>query len=85
MNLNVHFDTLVLDGVFCELTPGRLEFHAATPPSDAAVAHVLDAPGGWAGHGEAEGDLARWDDAIRAERTDQTRDRAKLRYSAPRP
>jgi hypothetical protein len=43
VNLNVHFHTLVLDGVFCEPTPGRLQFHAATPPSDEAVAHVLGA------------------------------------------
>ncbi len=41
VNLNVHFHTLVLDGVFTERTPGQLEFHAATPPSDAAVAQVL--------------------------------------------
>ncbi len=47
--LNVHFHTLVLDGVFAELTPGRLQFHAAPPPSDAAVAELLAtirAPGG---------------------------------------
>jgi hypothetical protein len=31
----------VLDGVFIERAPGRLEFHAAPPPSDAAVTHVL--------------------------------------------
>jgi hypothetical protein len=41
VNLNVHFHTLVLDGVFAELAPGRLQFHAATPPSDAAVRQVL--------------------------------------------
>ena len=41
VNLNVHFHTLVLDGVFADRTPGRLEFHAATPPSDTAVAQVL--------------------------------------------
>ena len=41
VNLNVHFHTLVLDGVFTEIMPGRLQFHAATPPSDAAVAQVL--------------------------------------------
>jgi hypothetical protein len=41
VNLNVHFHTLVLDGVFTERTPGRLQFHAATPPSDEAVADVL--------------------------------------------
>jgi hypothetical protein len=37
MNLNVHFHT----GVFIERPPGRLEFHAAPPPGDAAVTHVL--------------------------------------------
>jgi hypothetical protein len=31
VNLNLHFHTLVLDGVFIERTPGQLEFHAATP------------------------------------------------------
>jgi hypothetical protein len=41
VNLNLHFHTLVLDGVFTERTPGRLEFHAATPPSDDEVAQVL--------------------------------------------
>jgi hypothetical protein len=41
VNLNLHFHTLVLDGVFTERTPGRLEFHAATPPSDDDVAQVL--------------------------------------------
>jgi hypothetical protein len=41
VNLNVHFHTLVLDGVFAELAPGRLQFHAAPPPSDAAVTQVL--------------------------------------------
>jgi hypothetical protein len=43
VNLNVHFHTLVLDGVFIERTQGRLEFHAAMPPSDAAVTQVLAA------------------------------------------
>lgn len=43
MNLNVHFHTLALDGVFTERTPGRLQFHAATPPSDDDVAAVLGA------------------------------------------
>jgi hypothetical protein len=39
--LNVHFHTLVLDGVFTECPAGRLRFHAAAPPSDEVVAHVL--------------------------------------------
>ena len=37
----MHFHTLVLDGVFIERPQGRLEFHAATPPSDDDVAQVL--------------------------------------------
>ncbi|PYM54813.1 MAG: IS91 family transposase, partial [Candidatus Rokuibacteriota bacterium] len=41
VNLNVHFHTLVLDGVFTERPAGRLRFHAAAPPSDEVVAHVL--------------------------------------------
>ena len=43
MNLNVHFHTLTLDGVFTERAPGRLQFHATTPPSDEAVGAVLGA------------------------------------------
>lgn len=43
VNLNVHFHTLVLDGVFAENPAGRLRFHAAALPSDEAVAHVLGA------------------------------------------
>jgi Putative transposase len=41
LQLNVHFHTLVLDGVFSAARPGPLTFHAAPPPSDAAVAHLL--------------------------------------------
>ena len=41
VNLNVHFHTLVLDGVFIERPQGRLEFNAAPPPSDDDVAQVL--------------------------------------------
>ncbi len=42
MNLNVHFHTLALDGVFTEPVPGGpLVFHAAPPPSDAEVARVV--------------------------------------------
>ena len=40
LQLNVHFHTLVLDGVFSEARPGPLTFHPAPPPSD-DVAHVL--------------------------------------------
>ena len=47
VNLNLHFHTLVLDGVFREDGedraggPGALEFHPASPPSDEEVARVL--------------------------------------------
>ncbi len=41
LNLNVHFHTLALDGVFTEDPHGRLEFSPAPPPSDEAVAGVL--------------------------------------------
>jgi hypothetical protein len=41
LNLNVHFHTLALDGVFVRSPAGRLEFHAAWGPSDAEVAEVL--------------------------------------------
>jgi hypothetical protein len=41
LNLNVHFHTLALDGVFVRSPAGRLAFHAAWGPSDAEVAEVL--------------------------------------------
>jgi hypothetical protein len=41
LQLNVHFHTLVLDGVFAEGDDGGLEFHAAEPPSDEEVARLL--------------------------------------------
>jgi hypothetical protein len=41
LQLNVHFHTLVLDGVFSEARPGPLTFHPAPPPSNDDVAHVL--------------------------------------------
>ena len=41
LNLNVHFHTLALDGVFVRSPGGRLAFHAACGPSDAEVAEVL--------------------------------------------
>jgi hypothetical protein len=41
LNLNVHFHTLVLDGVFSQDRSGVLEFHPASPPSDEEVAQVL--------------------------------------------
>ena len=41
LQLNVHFHTLVLDGVFSQTRSGPLTFHPAPPPSDADVAHIL--------------------------------------------
>jgi len=41
LNVNLHFHTLVLDGVFSEGDAGTLEFHPAPAPSDAEVAAVL--------------------------------------------
>ncbi|MBI4608833.1 MAG: transposase [Candidatus Rokubacteria bacterium] len=43
LNLNVHFHTLALDGVFSEARSGALEFHPAPAPSDEEVAQVLTA------------------------------------------
>src|SRR6266446_5179198 len=40
LNLNVHFHTLVLEGVFAETETGSLEFHPAEPPTDADVARL---------------------------------------------
>src|SRR5712691_10587550 len=37
LQLNVHFHTLLLDGVFAEGADGTLEFHAAEAPSDEEV------------------------------------------------
>jgi hypothetical protein len=39
--LNVHFHTLILDGVFSQDQAGGLAFHPAPPPSDEEVGHVL--------------------------------------------
>jgi hypothetical protein len=41
LNVNLHFHSLVLDGVFTEAPGGALAFHPAPPPSDAEVAAVL--------------------------------------------
>jgi hypothetical protein len=41
LNVNVHFHTLVLDGVFTEAPEGALTFHPAPGPSDAEVAAAL--------------------------------------------
>ena len=41
LNANLHFHTLVLDGVFTEDPEGALTFHTAPGPSDAEVAAAL--------------------------------------------
>ncbi len=41
LQLNVHFHSLFLDGVFAEGADGTLEFHAADPPSEEDVARLL--------------------------------------------
>ena len=41
MNVNLHFHTLVLDGVFTEEPRGGLAFHPAPAPTDAEVAAAL--------------------------------------------
>jgi Putative transposase len=41
LNVNLHFHTLVLDGVFTEAGGGALAFHAAPGPTDAEVAAAL--------------------------------------------
>jgi len=41
LRLNVHFHSLLLDGVFAEGADGRLAFHPAEPPSDEDVARLL--------------------------------------------
>ena len=41
MNVNIHFHTLVLDGMFSEAPGGALAFHPAPGPSDAEVAAAL--------------------------------------------
>jgi hypothetical protein len=41
LQLNVHFHSLFLDGVFAERPDNVLEFHPADPPTDEEVARVL--------------------------------------------
>jgi len=41
LNVNLHFHTLALDGVFSEGDAGTLEFHRAPAPNDAEVAEAL--------------------------------------------
>jgi hypothetical protein len=43
LNLNVHFHTLVLDGVFTNAAPDSVRFHPTPPPTDAEVARLLTA------------------------------------------
>jgi hypothetical protein len=40
LNLNVHFHSLVLDGVYARTPEGRLRFHVLPPPEDAEVVRV---------------------------------------------
>jgi hypothetical protein len=40
LNINVHFHSLVLDGVYAEDEDGIIRFHRVGPPSDAEVARV---------------------------------------------
>jgi hypothetical protein len=41
LNVNLHFHTLVLDGVFTEASGGALAFHPAPAPTDAEVVAAL--------------------------------------------
>ena len=41
LSANLHFHTLVLDGVFTDAPGGALAFHPAPGPSDAEVAAAL--------------------------------------------
>ena len=40
LNLNVHFHSLVLDGVYARKPDGRLRFHPLPPPEDAVIERV---------------------------------------------
>ena len=39
--LNIHYHTLVLDGVFTTSAPDAVQFHPLPPPTDAEVAHLV--------------------------------------------
>jgi hypothetical protein len=41
INLNIHYHTLVLDGVFTTSAPDAVQFHPLPPPTDAEVAHLV--------------------------------------------
>jgi hypothetical protein len=43
INLNVHFHTLALDGVFTSPSEGEVRFHPLPPPTDLEVARIVDA------------------------------------------
>ena len=58
LNLNVHFHSLLLDGVYASEQDGALRFHPLPPPDDADVARVVSqvlskhyATRGWSGTG----------------------------------
>ena len=41
LNLNIHFHTLVLDGVFTTSALDAVQFHQVASPTDAQVAHLV--------------------------------------------
>jgi hypothetical protein len=41
LNLNIHFHTLALDGVFTAAAPDAVQFHPLPPPTDAEVARLV--------------------------------------------
>ena len=41
LQLNVHYHSLLVDGVFAEAADGSLRFHPAPPPTDAEVARLF--------------------------------------------
>jgi len=73
LQLNVHFHTLVLDGVFSEARPGPLTFHPAPPPSDDDVAHVLATVRARVGRLLARRHLEPADDTAPADRSPTSR------------
>jgi hypothetical protein len=73
LNLNVHFHSLVLDGVYARSAEGGLRFHPLPPPDDAEVervarqvarrlARLLERRG----HGEIEGDALATEEPLLA-------------------
>jgi hypothetical protein len=49
LNLNVHFHTLVLDGVYEHYGEAGMRFRALPPPEDADVARVVERVARWIG------------------------------------